>query len=74
MDMTRTMGTDRALLSCAYPPTSEKRSLSPKALNWLVQNPGVMELLSEMPASVGLGISIFLPPWTMNCVILSAWN
>jgi len=75
MDMTSTMGTARAALSWSNPPTSAKRSRSPKALNWAVQNSGVMELLSfGMPSKVEAGISIFLPSWTKNWVSLFFWN
>jgi len=75
MDMTRTMGTLRAELSWSKPPTSAKRSRSSKALNWAVQNSGVMALLSfGMPSQVGAGISIFLPPWTKNWVSLFSLN
>jgi len=64
IDITSTIGMARALFSCGKPPTSAKRSLSPNALNWFVQNSGVMALLAEMPSNPGGGISIFLPPCT----------
>lgn len=48
MDITSTMGFCRAAFNCGNPPISEKRLRSPKALNWLSQNSGVMLLLEEM--------------------------
>ncbi len=66
MDMTSTMGTWKALISCDQPPISEKRSRSPKVLNWFVQKSDVIWLLLGMPSKVVAGMSSFLPPWTMN--------
>ena len=70
MDMTRTMGTAKAALSCSKPPTSLKRFLSSKTSNWESQNSGVMALLAGRPSKVGAGISMFLPSWTKNWLTL----
>ena len=44
-------------------------------MNWLVQNSGVMLLLSwGIPSNLGAGISIFLPFWTKNWVSLFSLN
>ncbi len=73
--MTRTMGTRSAALSWSKPPTSAKRSRSSNALNWAVQNSGVMSELSlGMPSQVGGGTSIFLLFWTKNWVSLLGVN
>ena len=73
--MTRTMGRAKAALSCSKPPTSLKRFLSSKAVNWASQNSGVMALLSEgTPSTEGGGISMVLPSWTKNWLSLFSSN
>ncbi len=71
--MTSTHLLERAEFMAVQPPISAKRSRSPNALNWLVQNSGV-SALPVTPSIVDAGMSIFLPPWTKNWVILLEAN